>query len=232
MIRLLPFILIPVLILGALGYWRYVSQKSVLTAPQTSQQDGPVEVPKTLPTSNSDSSIIPTPTPKTQSSPVSSAASDTRLNALDAQVTELKARVSALEKTTTTTTNTNTNSSSSKTTIYIPLGSGGNWSNIEWTTFPEYEISLNPSNFPGYSSMSLEVTFRVDDPSGTASIRLYNVSDNYAISSQLDTASSTFVLQSTSSFTLASGTKTYRIQAKTSGGKALFIQTARIKVTF
>ncbi len=232
MIRLLPFILIPVLILGVLGYWRYESLKSVLTAPQTSQQDGPVEVPKTLPTSNSDSSVLPTPTPKTQSSSVSSAASDTRLNALDAQVTELKARVSSLEKTTTTTTNTNTNSSTSKATIYIPLGSGGNWSNTDWTTLPEYAVSLNPSNFPGYTGMSLEITFRVDDPSGIASVRFYNVTDNSVTSSQLDTASSIFVLQSTSSFTLASGTKTYRIQGKTSGGKALFIQTARIKVTF
>lgn len=231
MIKLLPFILIPVLILGALGYWRYESRKAVLTAPQDTQSSQPVEVPKTAPQTISQPSSLPSSTPKAQST--STSASDIRLNALDAQVTELKARISALEKTTTTTTtNTNTNSSSPKATIYIPLGSGGSWSNTDWTTLPEYEVSLNPDNFPGYAAMTMEVTFRVDDPSGTASVRLYNVTDSSVTSSQLDTTSSIAALKSTSSFTLVSGTKTYRLQIKSSGGKNLFIQTARIKVIF
>lgn len=228
MIRLLPFILIPVLVLGGLGYWRYESLKSVLTAPQDTQSTRSVEVPKTLPTASSDSNILSTPTPKAQTTTVSSSASDIRLNALDAQVTELKARISALEKSTITT----TGSSTSKATIYIPLGSGGSWSNTEWATLPEYEVSLNPDNFPGYTGMNLEVTFRLDDPSGTASVRLYNVTDSSSTSSQLDSTSSAYALKSSSSFTLVSGTKTYRLQAKSSGGKIIFIQTARIKVTF
>lgn len=227
MIRLLPFILIPVLVLGGLGYFRYVSQKSVLTAPQDTGSQ-PVEVPKTLPQASSQTTALSASTPEAPSSSVSTSASDIRLNALDAQVTELKVRISALEKTTTTT----ATSSTSKATIYIPLGSGGNWSNADWITLPEYEVSLNPGNFPGYSGMSLEVTFRVDDPSGTASVRLYNVTDSLAISSQLDTTSSIATLKSTSSFTLVSGTKTYRLQIKSSGGKNLFIQSSRIKVTF
>lgn len=240
MLRLLPFILIPILILGGLGYWRFKAAKPILTVPQVREE--PIEVPKTLPQASIEDRVkvledlatklvtqlnsLKSPTP--QSIQSSSNSSDSKLNSLDSQVTELKARVSALEKATPAPAVT----TASQSTVYIPLGSGGVWTNTDWQSLPEYEVSLNPDNFPNYSGMTLEVTFRLDDPAGTASVRLYNVTDSSTTSSQLDSISTTYILKSSSSFKLTSGTKTYRLQVKSSGGKNLFIQTARIKVSY
>ncbi len=244
MIRFLPFILILALILGGLGYWRYSTSKLSLTTPQTdqktTQETTPIEVPKTLPQASVEDRVktledlvaklvtqvnsLKSNAPQTQSdSSVSS-----KLDTLNSSVTELKVRVSALEKATPTP----AVATSSQSTVYIPLGSGGYWEKSDWYAAPEYEISLDPSNYPGYTGMILEVTLRVIDSSDKGSIRLYNMSDSSATSSQVDTSSSSFVLQTSSSFKLPTGTKTYRLQVKSSQGKGVFIQSARIKVNF
>lgn len=232
MIRLLPFILIPILVLAGLGYWRYTASKPNLTTP-TPPQAGPIEVPKTLPQASLEELtaklVREVNDLKSKSSPTPSLVSGS--SDLEAQVTELKVRVSALEKATpapASATNTNTSS-----TVYIPLGSGGGpWANTDWYSTPEYEISLDPANYPGYKNMVLEVTFRIVEAAGTGSVRLYNVTDSQAASGQLDTTASSFSLKSSSSFTLTTGTKTYKLQVKSSQNKDLFIQSARIKVNF
>lgn len=242
MIKLLPFILVPVLILAGLGYWRYSVAKQTVS-PQATEKvtasQAPVEVPKTLPGASLEDRVksledtiiklVPQVNNlKPSSSPAAASTSlDTRLANAESTVTELKARVSTLEKATPSLT------SVSQSTIYIPVGSSaGPWSNTDWSTLNEYEISLDPGNYPGYTGMSLEVNFRVADPAGTGSVRLYNVSDNSVLSSQLDTTSTSFGLHASSTFKLASGQKTYKLQVKSSGGKELYIQTARIKVNF
>lgn len=244
MIRFLPFILIPILIVGGLGYWRFAVTKQNLESPKAGQiQDqAPIEVPKTLPQATLDDRIktledliskvvVQVNSAKTAKQDSSSSV-DTKLNSLDAAVTELKVRVSSLEKSSPAAAVTTT-SSSGKSTVYIPLGSGGGpWANTDWYLTPEYEISLDPANYPGYTGMIMEVTFRLVEGAGTGSVRLYNVTDGSAISGQLDTTSSSFALKTSSSFKLSSGTKTYRLQVKSSSNKDLFIQSARIKVNF
>lgn len=238
MIKLLPFILVPVLIVAGLGYWRYQAAKQSLTTPQTQEQDSePIEVPKTLPNASLEDRVksledsvtkLITQVNSLKSSGSSTAGSDTKLSDVEAGVTELKARVSALEKSTPAPA-TNTSSS----TVYIPLGSGGGpWANIDWYSTPEYEISLDPANYPGYTGMVLEVTFRLIEGAGTGSVRLYNATDSSATSGQLDTTSSSFSLKTSGSFKLPSGTKTYRLQVKSTSNKDLYIQSARIKVSF
>lgn len=224
MIRLLPFILIIVVILGGLGYWRFIASKPLATA-STSETvgDTPIEVPKTLPEASAQISITPSPSSKPSSTP------DPRLNSLDAQVTELKARVSALEQATPAP----VSASSTSSTMYIPLGSGGGpWTDTDWNSLTEYEISLDPSNYPSYTGMVLEVTFRLTEAAGTGYVRLYNVTDSSATSSELSTSSSAYSLKTSSSFKLASGVKTYKLQVKSSQNKDLYIQSARIKVSF
>ena len=223
MIKLLPFILIPVLIIGALGYWRYTSIKQSIT-PASLSQDAPdiqpLEVPKTLPAVTVTSTPIPTPT----STPAPS--SSTQLNNMEASITDLKMRVSALEK------SSQPVSTSSKATAYIPLGAGGTWSYSSFTTLSDYQISLDPANFSGYTSMVLEVIFRVVDSDTTTSVRFYNTSDSSVVSSEVSTASSSFNLASSSSFKLASSSKTYVLQAKNSAGRTFFIQLARLRVNY
>lgn len=222
MIRLLPFILVPLLILGGLWYFRYNVSKTNLTASPI-QKEEPIEVPKTLPQASPEVKILPSPTSRPISTP------DPKLNTLEAQVTELKARVSALEKATPAPASAN----SSQSTLYIPLGSGGGpWGNTDWYSTSEYEISLDPGSYPNYKGMVLEVTFRLVEAAGTGYVRLYNSSDSSVTSSELTTTSTSFTLQTSSSFKLASGSKTYKLQVKSSQNKDLFIQSARIKVSF
>lgn len=231
MLKLLPIVLIPVLILTGLGYWRFQASKENLTTPKSVTEEGPIEVPATLPGATTEDRIKVLEQALTklveQVNTLKTPAKVESNTSLESAVTELKTRVSALEKATPAPV-----AVSSKSTVYIPLGSGGGpWSNIDWYT-TEYEISLDPANYPGYSGMVLEVTFRLAEAAGTGSVRLYNVSDSSSTSSQLDTTSTTFAVKSSSSFTLASGSKTYKLQVKSTSQKDLFIQSARIKVNF
>ncbi len=237
MFKLLPIIFIFILLLAGLGYWRYMASKPKLTTPAALQE--PIEVPKTLPTSSLEDRVksleelatklvtqvndLKSKVGQTQSSNASNASSQD----VDAPLTELKARVSALEKA------TPAPASSSQSTVYIPLGSGGGpWGDKDWYSTSEYEISLDPASYPGYKSMVLEVTFRLAEAAGTGSVRLYNSSDSSAVSGQLDTTSTSFGLKTSSSFTLPAGSKTYKLQVKSSQGANLHIQSARIKVNF
>lgn len=238
MIRLLPFILIPILLIAGLGYWRYQAAKPSSDTSPTTEDQSPVEVPKTLPGATTEDRVKTLEETVTKlASQVNSlkssgqrtdTSSSNNLADIESAVTELKARVSALEKASPAPATT-----TSQSTVYIPLGAGGGpWGAVDWISLNEYEISLNPDNYPSYKGMSLEVTLRLVESAGTGSVRLYNVTDSSAVSSQLDTTATSFALQSTASFKLASGTKTYRLQVKSTQGKDLFIQSARIKVSF
>ena len=229
-------------LLGGLGYWRFVAINQNLESPKTSQSDQavePIEVPKTLPGASLEERVktleetvgklVPSVN-KSASSKSQSSSLDARVENAEAGVTELKARVSALEKATPST--TTTTSTSGKSTIYIPLGSGGQIESTNWTTLSSFQISLDPAQYPGYTSMQLEVTMRLNQPGGTLYTRLYNNTSSSVISSEATTTSTTATLVTTSTFTLPSGSKTYVLQAKTSDGTLGFLDYARIKVNF
>ena len=226
--------------MGGLGYWRYAATNKSLATPAVQQDLGLVEVPKTLPDATLEDRVKALEDVnsklvtqinglKTSNSGGPSVSSlDSRLTAVEGATTDLKVRISALEKASPSST-----SVSSQPTIYIPMGStAGPWSNTDWSTLNEYEISLDPGNYPGYTGMNLEVNFRLVDPAGTGSVRLYNVTDSSVVSSQLDTSSTSFGLKTSVTFKLASGQKTYKLQVKSTGGKDLYIQSARIRANF
>lgn len=244
MIKLLPFVIIPILLVAGIGYWRMfptakpattaTSAKSTLSTLLANNQ--PVEVPKTLPESSNEDKIktleqaIDKLVTELNALKASNTSLTAKIDTLDSSDTDLKARVASLEKATPAPA---VATSTSKSSIYIPLGSGGGpWANQDWYTVTDYQVNLDPANFPGYSGMYLEVTFRLAESAGTGSIRLYNTSDSSATSSQVDTTSTSFGLSTTSSFKLATGSKNYTLQIKSTEGKNLFIQTARIRVSF
>lgn len=238
MIRLLPFIVIPILlVVGGLYYLNIQPEQKKEDMPESGEEviKDPQEVPKTLPEASLEKRVealekvvgsnskSASPIPKSQSDN----SLDSRVDELESEITGLKVRVSGLEQATPAPV------SSSKSVVYIPLGSGGGpWGNTDWYSTAEYEISLDPSNYPGYTGMSLEVTLRLVEAAGVGSVRLYNVTDGSSVSGQLDTQASTFSLKTSPLFTLTSGTKTYKLQLKSTQGKDLYIQSARIKVNF
>lgn len=152
---------------------------------------------------------------------------DSNVKDLESAVTELKARVSSLEKA------TQAPATASKSPLYIPLGGGGGpWADQDYNTLNEYQAAINSDNYSGYSSMQLEVNFRLAEAAGTGYVRLYNVTDGSSISSEVSTTGTAFGLQTSGTFKLPGGQKTYTIQVKSSQGKNLFVQSARIKVNF
>ncbi len=219
MIRILPFILIPVLILGGLWYWRSVSSKPPPVDSAVSVDQTAVEVPKTLP------AVTSTPTPA--SAPTTQIVTpDPRVAVLETAVTDLKARVSSLEKATPVQA-----VSSGKSTVYIPLGSGGTSADKTWISNNNYGATIDPAEYPGYTTMQLEVNFRMVQKSGTAYARFYNVTDSSA-KEQVSTTSDAFSWQTSFGFTLPSGKKTYTLQTQSSEGVEIQLQSARIKVSF
>lgn len=119
-----------------------------------------------------------------------------------------------------------------KSPLYIPLGSGGTAGDKGWYSVPGYEILADPGDYQGYSGMQLEVNFRMTEIAGVGMARLYNQTDNSAVSGEISIASDNFSLQVTPSFKLPGGRKTYRLQIKSTYGANLEIQSARIKVSF
>lgn len=238
MFKILPFVLIPLLILGGLGYFRFVylpQQNLENPVKSVSQQTGPIEVPKSLPGATVDDRVntleqsIATLIKEINSlkSPgaQSTVADAARLNNAESAIVELKARVSALEKTTPTPV-----ISSSKSTVYIPLGSGGQINgNTDWNNLNTFQATVDPAQYPGYTSMQLEVNMRLNQPGGTLYARLY--SGGSLDSSQVTTTSTSSSLVTSGTFTV-SGSKTYTLQAKSSDGTQAFIDDARIKVNF
>ncbi len=235
MSKLLPFIVIIALILGGLGFYGFVIYKPDIAAvPKTLPQatiDGRIKSLEDLVTRlekevNDLKSSIST---AESSSPSDSTTSSLTISSVESEVIQLKARVSALEKTSATT----APASATKYPLYIPLGAGaGPWNNPDWVTLTEYQALINADNYSGYSSMQLEVNSRVVESLGVGSIRLYNVTDGTSISSQIDITSSSFSVQSSDTLKLPGGQKKYSLQVKIADNKTLYIQSARIKVNF
>ncbi len=244
MLRFLPVVLVITLVIGGLGYWRFIAARPALTTPETTkentQESDLVEVPKTLPQASIEDRVkaLEDLTVKLveQINSLKSASKDgksgspddAKLNLLDASVTELKMRVSALEKATPQP----VSSTSKSSTVYIPLGSGGTSDDANWYSLSGYEISMDPGEYSGYTGMQLEVSMKLNEKVGTANARLLNSSDNSAVSSEVTTTSDSFTLLSTGGFKLPAGRKTYQLQLKSSQNRTIQLQNARIKVNF
>lgn len=229
MLKLLPVVLFLLAIAGGLIYFRYFKASNIenpTTSPVAELENSPASAAQELP------SALPTPPPSLLPSPSAipdnnTASLDTRLKVAEAAVAELKARVSSLEKASPTTT-----ASTPKSPLYIPLGSGGVNSDSNWSSIATFEITLDPGDYAGYSDMQLEVNFRLPSLVGTGYARLYNFTDSSVTSAELSTTSGTYVWASTAGFKLASGKKVYKLQTKSSAGKDVEVQSARIKVNF
>lgn len=223
-----------------MGYWRYNASKTALTTPKTLQNEGPIEVPKTLPQASLEDRVkaledlagklvAQVNSLKSTSTQSKSSSSDTQLNTMDTSITELKARVSALEKGTTAT----TQNLATKTPVYIPLGSGGQInSQQDWTSLTTFQASIDPSQYSGYTNAQLQVNMRLNQPGGTLYARLYNLTDNSVISSEVSSTSTSSSLVTSAGFSFSSGSKTYILQAKSSTGTQAFLDTATLKINF
>lgn len=160
----------------------------------------------------------------------SSAALEERVRILEIAVNDLKNNV-GISTTAPTSTPIQTQSQPD---IFIPFCADTNTQDANWTyTEINCDISLNPNDFSGYSSIQLEGDMRLTQIVGTFYVRLYNVTDSSAVSSSdMSTTADSYTLVSSSKFNLAPGTKTYRLQLKSSSNTQAIIKNARLRVNF
>lgn len=118
--------------------------------------------------------------------------------------------------------------------VYIPIGSiNENVTATSWVSFGQLTFSIDPADYPGYKTMQLIGDLRLNSAGGTAHARLYNDSDQSAVSNtEISTTSTTFSSLSSSTFTLPSSKKTYRLQGKSDTGDQIYLQNVKIKVSF
>ncbi len=241
MLKLLPIGIVVLVILGLSGYFIYNSRS---TTPAPTTANAPIPLPSAPALTTLQSQIE-----KPQSS-------EERIRLLEQSILELKAQLDTLNMTKITPSSTNNDTaianlqtqvnllkansgkttapaSTNQSTIYIPLGNSGSSQSLTWTTINDVQVALNPAMFPGYSSMQLEVMLEAYQGNGTASVQLYDLDDGIGIQgSSISTTSQNYTLVSSSTFTLPSGTKNYRLQLMTNTGYAASISMARLRVNF
>lgn len=159
--------------------------------------------------------------PQTQSSVLT----DSRLRTLETTTAQLKADVTTVKDSVTTL------SSTKNPVVYIPLGTGGSGADLDWYTLNQYQATIDPSSYPGYTSMQLEVSYKLDTSSGTGYARLYNATDGNGMG-EVSTTIDQYSWVTSGTFTPASGSKVYKLQIKSATGTNLTLQSARIKVNF
>ncbi|MDO8638181.1 MAG: hypothetical protein Q7R43_01285 [Candidatus Daviesbacteria bacterium] len=154
---------------------------------------------------------------------------ETRLKNLETSVNSLKTDLASLKSPTSQSSQT----SSKKSPEYIPLSSGGTTTDKNYYSMGGYQVSIDPADYQGYTSMQLEATLNLNEAVGTINGRLYNSTDSSAVTnSNVSTSATTATLLSSSGFTLSSGKKTYVLQVQSTQGYQANVQSARIRVNF
>lgn len=231
---MLPIIGI-LIILASIGYFLFFfnkpTQPALANISPVDSTDSPQSSPALAPTSSS------TPLPSSASG--NEKILDTKItnlektvNSLNLQVTSLNQKYSTLSGTGSTTI-TPTPTPIPNSAVYVTLGSNGQANDQSYTPIPGFAVTLNPADFPGYKSVTLEATMSRVQLGGTANLQLFNQTTGQAITaSTVTTSSTTFQLVSSSPFQLASGSNTYVLTIQSSDNTNVQVNIARLKINF
>jgi len=114
---------------------------------------------------------------------------------------------------------------------YLPLGGSSSSSATDWTDISGSEFYFDKGDYPNLSSVRWETSLGSFLGGNLVYVRLYDVTNKRAVdSSQLSTSSSTSKLLQSSNLSIWSGNNLYRIQAKSSSGNPLYIDSPRLKI--
>jgi len=246
MVKLLPLGLVVLLMVGSLIYLRVRSSENLSLPSSNVITEDTAEYERRLAEATNEervkileSSVIKL------AKEVSTLKSSQNLTELEQRLQKLEQEVAGLTKETVeidfnpykslnlTPTAAPTATPVSKSVFYIPLSGNTDGSSHDYSSVESVEVLLDPADFPGYSGMQLEVNIKMSEDVGTAYARLYNQTDGSAISSsEISTTAEKYTLLTSSSFKLPSGRKTYRLQIKSTNGYNIYLQNARLKVSF
>lgn len=116
--------------------------------------------------------------------------------------------------------------------IFVPMGSGStnsyNFADLNGT-----DVTIDTSKYSAIESMVFEASIWPEGGNGRAYAQIKNVTDNNPlIESQISNSSASGVVKTSGKMPIPTGTKTYRVQAKTDiTNFAAHVENARIKIT-
>lgn len=171
---------------------------------------------------------------KESSSPAGSSLED-RISTLEAKIDDILERIKKLEEkpATVVKTVTQTPIPVKKPPLYIPFGGGATAVTQDWSTSDAVEVTIDPADYNGYSSMQLEASIKVLSGNGKAFARIFNNNEKLAIlSSEVSTTSENYTWITSDGFKLPSGKKTYRFQLKTLSGYEASVKDSKLRVNF
>ncbi len=156
---------------------------------------------------------------------------DSRLQLLETTVADLNSHVSVLEGTPVP--QSTSTVSTTHSVVYMPLWGSGSVTSSTWSTdYNSYDITIDPGDYPGYTSMQLQVELESYQGSGTSYAELQNTTDGTSVlSSLVSTSSYYYTLATSSTFTLPSK-GTYRLALKNNTGYQTLFQNARLKINY
>lgn len=116
--------------------------------------------------------------------------------------------------------------------FFVPIGAGTN-SSGEWEDVPGLQVTIDSNQYGNIKSAVFEATVRVPTLDEWVKVRLFNLTDNRAVSSSevSFTIGSPPTLLVSSPITLDSGIKTYKVQMKTQIRHPSYLDQSRIHIT-
>lgn len=116
--------------------------------------------------------------------------------------------------------------------IFIPIGSGSTFSS-SYADLAGLEVTIDTNKYSSIESVVFEGSIWVQDGNGKMFTQLFNKTDGHPVwNSEISTSSASGTLTASSKINLDSGSKTYKIQAKTNlTSYAAHVDSARIKIT-
>lgn len=240
MIKLLLIFLV-ILTVSGLLIWRFsavTNTKTTLPSPSpktvvnsdTTNSDTSKETPQPQPEDN-----IPqtTTTDKNLLKKINDA--EAKIKALEGNYAILKSQIGSLAQSPTPAASTQQTAPAKKSPVFIPVNiSGGSVNSSDWTSLTSGTATINPADYPGYTTMNLIITLNVFQGNGRAFARIADSSNGNAITaSETSTTSENATQMVSPAFTLPSSQTTYAIQLKTlTVGYPAIAGSSFIKVNF
>lgn len=243
MVKLLLMIIPVAIVIGAIIYFAFFYKQQVTSVALSGFDSAPYQTQidtlkqRVSDLENKQSGLTPNnSSTNSKSSPaptINPSDLGTRVTNIEKTLSDLQVKVALLQQASPALSTQVQTSSANKYPVYIPLGTGGQLGDKNWNTTGTYQVTIDSANYSGYKNMQLEVNAQMIQSGGQANFRVFNKTDNSAVSgSDTSTTSTSYVWISSNGFTLSSGSKTYILQIQSTEGVNTNIQSARIKVNF
>ncbi len=162
---------------------------------------------------------------------------EARMNNLESAMASLTVTVNQLKtssnQSSSTTTTAQTSTNSNQPPLYIPLGWNGSSNSTTWSSVTTQTFTLDPTDYPGMTSVQFTASILIYQGNGTAYAQLYNSTDGNAVyGSSLSTTSQNYSSVSSNNFQVPAAEKTYVLQLMSNTGYASMVQDAWLRINF